>query len=166
VAHIGVHIVVHTKLFVLFELGVERYALDAGQVAEVLPLVHVKPIPQAPPGVAGVLNYHGAPVPVIDLSAMLLGRAASGVLSTRIILARYADAGGEHRLLGLIAERTTRSVRRDERDFVTTGLSDPASSYLGPVAADADGIVQWIRVQHLLSASVRAVLFQAVGEAP
>ena len=44
-------------LFLLFELGRDRYALDALQVAEVLPLLALKEMPLAPPGVAGLLNY-------------------------------------------------------------------------------------------------------------
>jgi chemotaxis-related protein WspB len=55
-------------LFLLFQLGEERYALDTSHVAEVLPLVAITPIPQAPTGVAGLFNYRGAPVPAIDLS--------------------------------------------------------------------------------------------------
>ena len=35
-------------LFILFQLGQDCYALDAAQVAEVLPLVLVKKIPRAP----------------------------------------------------------------------------------------------------------------------
>jgi chemotaxis-related protein WspB len=43
-------------LFFLFQLGEDRYALDALQIAEILPLVGVKRIPQAPTGVAGVID--------------------------------------------------------------------------------------------------------------
>lgn len=152
-------------LFVLFELAGERYVLEADQVVEVLPLVHVKPVPQAPHGVAGVLNYHGEPVPVIDLNAMLLGPAAPHVLSTRIILVRYADgsAAGEPPLLGVIAGSVTATLRRDARDFVAPGIADPRAPCLGPVATDGRGVVQWIRIRHLLSAPVRAVLLQATG---
>jgi hypothetical protein len=52
-------------LFLVFELARDRYVLDVSQIAEVLPLVAITQIPQAPPAVAGVLNYRGAPVPVI-----------------------------------------------------------------------------------------------------
>lgn len=152
-------------LFILFELGTDRYALDAGQVAEVLPLTRIKQVPQAPAGVAGVLNYRGAPVPVIDLSEMMLGRPAQRRLSTRIILARYPEAGGDTRLLGLIAEKATESMRREAADFVASGVTNEEAAYLGPVASDGHGLVQWIEVKNLLSAPVREVLFgQVVGE--
>jgi len=59
-------------LFLTFQLGAERYALDASRVVEVLPLVELRKIPNAPHGVAGIFNYRGQPVPVADLSDLIL----------------------------------------------------------------------------------------------
>jgi chemotaxis-related protein WspB len=147
-------------LFLLFQLGKDHYALDAGQVAEVLPLVHIKRIPQTPRGVAGAVNYRGAPVPVIDLSELMLGRPAQKCLSTRVILVHYPDESGEKHLLGLIAERTIETLRRDPADFVASGVTNDGALYLGPMATDARGLIQWIEVHKLLPASVREVLFR------
>ena len=41
-------------LFLVFRIGSERYALQAIEVAEVLPRLPLKPIPRAPDWVAGV----------------------------------------------------------------------------------------------------------------
>lgn len=147
-------------LFLLFQLGEDRYALDAGQIAEVLPLVSVKQIPQSPPAVSGVFNYRGAPVPLIDLSQLALGRPAQSRLTTRIIVVNYSDGAGENRLLGLIVEKATETVRREAADFVASGVSSDEAAYLGPVASDARGLIQWIDVQQLLPASVSKLLFQ------
>ena len=147
-------------LFLVFDLGQDRYALDALQVAEILPLVDITRIPQAPPAVAGVFNYHGAPVPVVDLSQMALGRPAARRLSTRIVLVHYPDATGQRRLLGLIAERVTQTVRHEKADFVASGVSSEGASYLGPVATDERGVLQRVDVQTLLPAPVRDVLFK------
>jgi chemotaxis-related protein WspB len=147
-------------LFLLFELANDRYALDVSEIAEVLPLVHLKRIPQAPAGVAGLFNYHGSPVPAIDLSALTLGRPAESRLSTRLILVRYPDDGGEPRLLGLIAEHATDTMRRAAEDFVVSGVAGDQTPYLGPVATDATGVVQWIRPATLLPPAVQAALFR------
>jgi chemotaxis-related protein WspB len=146
--------------FLLFQLGKDRYVLDIGQVAEVLPLVRLKQIPQAPLAVAGVFDFHGDPVPVIDLSQMALGCPAQRYLSTRIILAHYPDGNGEKRLLGLIAERVTETIRREPSDFVTSGIDNDAAPYLGPVATDARGLIQWVEVGQLLTPAVRDLLFK------
>jgi chemotaxis-related protein WspB len=146
-------------LFLMFQLGTDRYAIDAADVVEVLPLVHAKRIPQSPPGVAGVFDYHGAPVPLIDLAELALGKASQRWMSTRIILVDYRQRAGEAQLLGLLAERATETLRRPEKDFKDSGLTVPGAPYLGPVLIDASGIVQRIEIRKLLSASICSHLY-------
>jgi chemotaxis-related protein WspB len=146
-------------LFVLFHIGSDRYALDAKGVAEVLPLLDIKEIPQTPAGVAGAINYRGEPVPVIDLCAMALGRPAARKMNTRIILVRYPDSRGVARLLGLIAEKATETIRREASEFSMTGIANDGAPYLGPVASDGQGLIQWVAPDKLLSPAVRDVLF-------
>jgi chemotaxis-related protein WspB len=152
-------------LFLLFELGADRYALDVRSVAEVLPFVGIQPILHAPAGVAGVFDFRGSPVPVIDLSQLTLGRPAERRLSTRIILVHYPIGDGETRLLGLIAERATRTARHAPTEFVSTGVTTDGAPYLGPVATDARGLLQWIEVPVLLPPAVRDVLFKPTKDA-
>jgi chemotaxis-related protein WspB len=151
-------------LFLLFQLGPDRYALNASQVIEVLPLIDLKQIPQAPRGVAGLFNCRGTPVPVIDLSALTLNRPAQPRLSTRIILVHYADNKGEKHLLGLIAEKATETRRHELQDLMASGVTNEAAPYLGAVIAEADGLVQQIEIAKLLPATVRDVLFKQALE--
>jgi chemotaxis-related protein WspB len=150
-------------LFLIFQLGQDRYALDATEVVEVLPLVPLKALPGAPAWVAGVFSYHGQPVPVIDLPALALGRPAARRLSTRTVLVRYPLAGADQgaRILAIVVEQATRTMRRDRADFTDSGVTAPQARYLGPVAADAAGLVQLISVQNLLPDDVKAMLFVA-----
>ena len=147
-------------LYLLFQLGADRYALGVDQVVEVLPLVHLKTIPQAPRGVAGIFDYRGKPVPVIDLSELTVGSPAPAHLSTRLILVNYADSRGASRLLGLIAAKATETIRLEPGDFVAAGITNPEAPYLGPVSAGARGLLQSIRVNQLLPDSLRDNLFQ------
>lgn len=147
-------------LFILFQIGPDRYALPASSVIEVLPLTNLKRVPGAPSGVAGVLNYHGTPVPVIDLNEMALGEPAARRLSTRIILVRYPLEADDPRTLGLIAEHATNMVQRSIQDFIETGVESDDAHFLGKVANDAGGLIQWIEVERLLTSEVRNVLFR------
>src|SRR3954452_23926543 len=105
-------------LFLLFKLGADRYALEASRVVEVLPLLELKKIPQAPKGFAGVFNYRGRPVPAVDLCQLSLGQPAAERLSTRIILIYCPDARVQEQLLGLIAKGATETLRKEPGDFV------------------------------------------------
>ena len=148
-------------LFILFTLDNERYVIDATQVERLMPLTPQSPpktIPGAPSWVAGVLDYEGAPLPVIDLPALALGRPAAQLMSTRVVLVRYPHAGTV-RLLALLLEGATRTIRLDADAFNDAGIDMPNARYLGPVASEAGGLVQWIRVEHLLPDDVKALLF-------
>lgn len=146
-------------MFLLFQLGKDRYALPAGEIIEVLPVVHLKKILQAPPGVAGVFNFRGTPVPVIDISEMALGLPAESRLSTRIILVAYEAYGGEKKIVGLLAERATQIIQREPREFIDPGVAVQNAPYLGPVINDAQGMIQRIELVRLLSDQIRNLLF-------
>ena len=149
-------------LVLIYHLGKDRYALDASLVIEVLPLVELKRVPCSERGVAGVLNYRGAPVPVIDLGELALGRPSDARLSTRIILVNYSGANGEKNTLGLMAEQATETARRPRSDFVESGVA--GAPYLGPVAPDPRGLLQLIEVEKLLPEALRDSLFREVAE--
>jgi chemotaxis-related protein WspB len=152
-------------LFLLFRLGSDRYAIEAAQVSEVLPLITIKTLPQAPPGVAGVINLRGAPVPVIDLSALALGRSALPWLSTRIVVVRFYAPDGVARSLGLIAEQATEMMRCEPSAFVAAGIATPDALWLGPVAPDMRGLIQQIDVTQILPPSIRDLLFRELEDA-
>jgi chemotaxis-related protein WspB len=153
-------------LFLIFQLGQDRYALEASRVVEVLPLVSLKRLPQAPKGVAGVFIYHGQPIPVIDVSELTLGKPAAERMSTRIILMNYADPGGRVYRLGLMAEHATDLLRQDPAAFASAGIRIQAAPYLGPMLGDAKGPIQWLYEEHLLTAPVRQLLFNSAAALP
>jgi chemotaxis-related protein WspB len=152
-------------LFLQFELGQQRYALDAGQVAEVLPLVRLRPLLHAPRGLAGLLNYRGTLVPVVDLSEVTLDRPTPAHLTTRIVLVTCPDAAGSARLLGLIAEHATDTLRREPADFVASGVGRDGSAAAGRITTDERGVIQWLELGMLLPDTLRDALFAPAGGA-
>ncbi len=138
-------------LFLVLQVGDDRYALDVRQIAEVLPLVAVSAIPRAPDGIAGVFEYRGAPVPAVDLSQLIYGRPVTRRLSTRIVVVHHPAETSGTRLLGLVAEKATEVMRRDAADFVDAGLTGDRASYLGPVLTDPRGLVHRLDLSKLLA---------------
>ena len=150
------------RLYLLFRIGADRYALDAADVVEVLGMRGFKQVPGTPPWVAGMFDCRGVAVPAIDLSALAGAGAAVMVTSTRLALVRYRPGGQtQARLLGLILEQATETVHYDPAAFQPAGLDTPAARYLGPVLSDARGMVQAVNVADLLPEPVRALLFAA-----
>ena len=146
-------------LFLVFQLGNNRYALEARRVVEVVPLLGLQQLPQAPKGVAGIFNYRGRPVPAIDLGALTLGEPASERFSTRIIIVNHPDENGVNHLVGLIAERATELLRKEADAFVDPGTDLGAAPYLGPILLEGSSSFQLIYEQRLLPEPLRRLLF-------
>jgi chemotaxis-related protein WspB len=146
-------------LYLLFQLGKNRCALEASRVVEVVPLLAIQQPPQAPRGVAGIFNYRGRPVPAVDLGALTLGQPASERFSTRIIIVNHPDNSGTNHLVGLIAEHTTELLRKDAKDFVDPGVNLGAAPYLGPILMDGTSLIRLIYEHRLLPEPVCRLLF-------
>ena len=151
-------------LFLLFQIGRDRYALEASQIVEIVPLVTLKKIPQAPRGVAGIFNYHGVLVPVIDLSELATGQPAAPRLSTRFILVNYPMDAEKRHVLALMAEMATETIHIDPAMFKDGGVAMPEAPFLGPVAKDGRGLIQRIEVKELLPDALRDRLFHPTEE--
>jgi chemotaxis-related protein WspB len=153
-------------LFLLFQLESECFAIKASRVLEVLPLLEVKALPLAPRGVAGCFNYHGQPVPALDLSEILLGRPAVARLSTRILLVQHEGPGRQRHLVGLIAEQATEILHRNPEDFVDSGIRIDDAPFLGPTLVDGSRCIHWLLDQHLVPERLSERLFPQPAPGP
>jgi chemotaxis-related protein WspB len=147
-------------LLLCFSMGDERFALDGSKVQEIIPMVRMKKIPKAPDWVPGVMRYRGHIVPVIDLCSLNLERSSERLLSTRIILVRFTTHNKDERLLGLMAEKVTETLKCQREDFSSTGVQTPDAPHLGGVTSNQTGMLQWIEIDQLLPNKVQQLLFQ------
>ncbi|MCD6308884.1 MAG: purine-binding chemotaxis protein CheW [Candidatus Latescibacteria bacterium] len=146
-------------LLLLFKCGNERYGIDVRQVIEVAPLVRFKKIPKTPEYIACLFNYRGSVIPVVDLTALLTGTPSRQMRSTRIILILYLDSKGAVRILGLVAEKVTDTVKYCESDFQSSGITSEEGAYLDTVAVDRNEMIQLVEPQKILPESLQQLLF-------
>ena len=142
-------------LLLVFQAGAERFGLEVSRIVEVIPAPLLRPVPWAPETVAGLFDYHGAIVPVIDMSRQLAGEAARMLLSTRVVLVDYDGSN----VLGLLAERATETVTCREEDWRPSGLAVGEAPYLGGILKHQGGMIQRVTVEGLLPDSLRETLF-------
>ena len=148
----------------VFHIGADRYALRLREIARVLPAAALKQLPLAPDYVAGLLDLHGAPVPVIDLSR-LAGLAPETLwFDSRIILVDYPGGDGVAHQLGLLAEHVLGVESVDDTLLADSGVAGAA--FLGPVASSTGGLLQLVELHELLMPDVRALLFQNAEATP
>jgi len=89
--------------FLTFRLGEEVFALEIGQVREVLDFSPITRVPRLPTFMRGVINLRGAVVPVVDLRVKFGMPAAERTVNTCIIIAEVS-VGGERSMLGALAD--------------------------------------------------------------
>jgi chemotaxis-related protein WspB len=141
-------------LYVLCRIGRDAYAISCGAVERVLPFAKLKALPGSERGLAGLLNYHGLAVPVVDLCLLLAGAPAREMLDTRILLCPVEGSASGR--LGLLVEGVTETRRLEDADLADAGAEGDAC--LGRVAADGAGLIQRIEVPGILPPALLAGL--------
>lgn len=110
-------------LMLLFRVGGDPWAIAAADIKDLVPAVTLQsfsPVAQQagngehPEQVrfAGLLNYHGDRIPVIDVSALLGHPSAAPIMSTRIAIIESAD---KTEMLGLILEQAHETADLQEK---------------------------------------------------
>ena len=145
-------------LLLVFHVKEDSYAIDTRNVVEVIPLMRLQSLTGAPEYVAGIFNYRGASVPVIDLCRFFKDQNSNRFYDTRMILVNYKLADQNH-VLGLIAEKVSDVVQQDESQLQSSGMKLKTSPFLGKVLFDNGAMIQNIELDNLLPDELSTLLF-------
>ncbi len=143
-------------MMLLFKIDGERYSLSVADVTELVPYVSLQNLPKAPGYIAGLMNYRGNIVPVVDLSILICGRPVKRLMSSRIILIQPVKK--ESRFVGLLVENVTETIKIDEATFTDTGVFSEAGAFVDKIAMDSNGMIQVVNVSKLLPDDVKNML--------
>lgn len=143
----------------IFQAGAQTYGLDSRQVIEVAPYPQCTLLAHAPPHVAGLAQWRGRTIPVIDLSALIGGTASSALFSTRLVIVDYVSSKGHTYPLGLVAEKAVEILKLDESSLEQQKVGIPEAPYLSGTMEYAGRLIQRVTVNELLPVSVRELLF-------
>jgi len=153
-------------LVLIFYLGDTMYTMKCDRVREVAPMVKLKEVPHTPNYFAGLFNYRGVVVPVIDLRQLIQGRPCQMRLSTRIILVDYLREDKTPAIIGLMAERVTDAVKKSQDAFVSPGLSMQEAPYLGGFIMEGNDMIQYIDLDLLPEALRFLPLLEGAQDVP
>jgi chemotaxis-related protein WspB len=146
-------------LVLQFRVGGDYFGLEGKTIIEVAPLVTLRKIPHAAYYIAGLFNYRGHLVPVIDLSALMVAVPSRLLMSTRIVLVHYEVSPIVSRVLGLIAEGATEVISCDEFRMQPPGIAIEAAPYLGKIWVDEKKSLQLIDLRKILPEDLQIALF-------
>ena len=147
--------------YVKFNLDEFRYVLSISDVVEIIPYVKLSALPNLPDYFAGLCNYRGFSVPVIDLCGLFLKRPCNKKLSTRIVVVEIGENDTDNKLVGFMVEKATEIVKVKDENFMDAGVYGDDLPCLGPVMADSVGLVSRIQPGEIISQIDSEILFPA-----
>jgi len=135
------------RLYLLFSLGEERFAVTTELITEITPLVDMTRVPKTESYVCGLFKYRGETIPVIDTSMMLFNKPYNRKICTRIIvLSRQHD--DTFKRIGIIAEKVNKTESFDTEQISEHPLTQ--TPYLGKTLSDEHGEIQLIDLNKFL----------------
>ncbi|SMQ73081.1 purine-binding chemotaxis protein CheW [Devosia lucknowensis] len=93
-----------TMTALTIRLDDELFAVEAGRVREILDLVPITEVPNAPDFVGGLINVRGRVVPLADLRVMFGMNRPEPDQDTRIVVMEV-DMDGEATIAGILADK-------------------------------------------------------------
>ncbi|MFQ5575029.1 MAG: chemotaxis protein CheW [Terriglobia bacterium] len=131
--------------FLLIKVGSYRFALDIGQISEVVSVVKVTPVPKAPEFIAGAINYRGEIISVVDLGALL--DASSDVVGEQaIIICQHGDGK-----VGVLVDEATRVLAIAGDDIEDIDAIHPLASFVAGAVNFEESLVLIFSMADLLS---------------
>ena len=131
---------------VVFLLDDWRYALHLTQVARVVQMVEITPLPNAPPGVQGVVNLQGQVIPVFDIRGRFGLRAHEPGLDDHLIVARTT-----RRTVGLVADEVSDIADKRAADVAEASAILPRLGTIEGVLKLEDGLILIHDLERFLS---------------
>lgn len=140
---------------VTFSIAEEEFGVEILRVQEIIRLMPITRVPNAPPAVEGVINLRGKVIPVIDLRRRFEMDAAEADEHTRIIVMDLHD-----RVVGFVVD-AVREVLRIEGSAIEPPpqvVSGIGSEYLKGMGRIDDRLLILLDLDRLLSDSEKGAL--------
>jgi purine-binding chemotaxis protein CheW len=137
---------------VTFQIGNEKYGIDIMEVKEIVRNQEVRPIPNAPPWVQGLLNLRGRIIPIIDLHQRFQ-------IAPLPVEDEESDPGGilvitvSARELGIVIDKILRvlTINASELQPPPQMMSGIGSEYIQSVVSGEDGYLVILNTRRLFN---------------
>lgn len=147
-----------TLALVPFTLDDRRCALRLDVVVRVEQAVRITPLPDAPPVVLGLVDWHGTLVPVVDLRVRFGMPSRPERAEDHLVVARTS-----RRLLAVLADAVEPVVEVDAAGLLPLDDMIPGATAVAGVARLADGLVVVHDLDTALSLDDETALDQALA---
>lgn len=132
------------RQLVVLRLGDREYGLAAEVVVQVLRMVAIRPVPESPPWIAGVVNLRGRTTPMVDLRGRLGLPARAPGPADHIVVVRSGDAA-----LGLIVDAVLEVLEVGDGEVEPPADAAGPSGVIAAVARAGDRLILVLDVDRM-----------------
>ncbi len=148
-----------TLQLIVFTLDAQRYALHLPVVERAIRMVEITPLPKAPGIVNGVVNFHGAVVPVLNIRSRFDLPEREPELGDQLLIARTS-----RRIVALVVDSVLDVVTLPSGELVEPEAILPQLEHLEGVVKLDDGMVFIQDLDAFLSLEEEQALERAIEE--
>ena len=137
--------------YLTLRLGDQLYGIDILRIREIIGMLPIRSLPQAPPHVRGVVSLRGRTLPVVDLRLKFgLGEAASGDRSCIVVL--ECGQGGKGLMVGVAVDSVSEvlTIRSAQIDPTPRFGARIDTRHIPAMAKAKDGICMLLDIDHVL----------------
>jgi purine-binding chemotaxis protein CheW len=152
--------------YLTFSLNNEEYGIEIIKVKEIIGMMSITTIPQAPPYVKGVVNLRGKVIPVIDLRLKFGMEAASYTGHTCIIVVEITGRSRGNFFMGIVVDTVSEVLNIKEVEIEETpdfGARMNTAYILG-MAKMSSGVKILLEIDKVLSGGELDILDKATQE--
>ena len=135
---------------VTFQLGDEIYGVDIMDVKEIVKIQDVRPIPNAPYYVEGIINLRGEIIPIIDLHKRFRLKSPRDEDIDPDIEGGFIILSIENNKIGIIIDRVARVVSVTADD-----IKDPPQMFSGIGSEYIQGVIRADNGTYLIMLDIR-----------
>ena len=142
--------------YLTFSLDGQQYGIDIFRIKEIIGMLPVRSIPQAPPYIREVISLRGRTIPAIDLRVKFgLGAPASGDRSCIVIL--ESDHAGQAMCIGVAVDSVSEvlTIRSSHIDPTPTFGARIDTRHILAMAKAENGIRMLLDIDHVLQEDER-----------
>lgn len=137
---------------VTFQLGEEQYGIDIMDVKEIVRVQDIRPIPNAPSYVEGIINLRGEIIPIINLHKRFhIKKAAIG--EDEELLSGFVIIDIDGMKLGMVIDKIARvvTIENEKIQAPPQMLSGIGAEYIQGVIQNEDGYLIILDIRRLFN---------------
>jgi purine-binding chemotaxis protein CheW len=139
---------VSARQFTVFTIGELEYAVDIMRISRIIRSQTIRPVPQAPAYIDGVIELRGVVIPIIDLRSRFGLEPVPPTRATKQIIVQVDD-----RLVGFVVDEVVGMVRVEQSAIRPTPewIAGPEAAIFSGLCRREDHLVLLVNLKALIS---------------